>query len=202
MRSGEIIPDDTGKIRYTPGRPRGKANAKTIELSAQRKKFRDRVARNANKLYNAQYNLAVGESYLMRKVTERNTKGSVVKVYHEIVTNPKTIIAYLDGELEGNESLNNDNEYYYITTRGANNMAIDSMLDRAFGKADQKIDVEAKLEVMHIHKPEKLALEQIEVAGESLRNRAIDAVEAEILEENRHEVGITARTADVRALDS
>jgi hypothetical protein len=57
---------------------------------------------------------------------------------------------------------------------------------------------EATLDVVHVYKPEKLALTQIESAAEQLRERAEKAVEAEIV----NEVDSPTGAADLRPLDS
>ena len=50
-----------------------------------------------------------------------------------LVTNPGEIRCYLDGDYD------NDQTYYYITTVTPDNRALDSLLDRTFGKATQTI---------------------------------------------------------------
>lgn len=57
---------------------------------------------------------------------------------------------------------------------------------------------ESTLEVVHVYKPEKLALTQVESAAEQLRERAERAVEAEIV----NEVDIPTGATDLRPLDS
>lgn len=116
------------------------------ERLAIRKRFEDRIHHNADVLLNAALNKALGETYLMRKVTERDSKGKVLRVYHETVTDQKTIIDYLDGELEGNESINDTSEdsYYYISTKPVDMVAVKELYDRAFGKPPQKNEVTGK----------------------------------------------------------
>jgi hypothetical protein len=61
-----------------------------------------------------------------------------------------------------------------------------------------KFDGEAKLEVVHILKPEKLALAQIESEAERLRQRALDSIqEAEVVDELDSPSG----SAELRAFD-
>jgi len=57
---------------------------------------------------------------------------------------------------------------------------------------------EATLDVVHVYKPEKLLLTQIESSAEQLRERASGAVEAEIVNEVDSPTGAT----DLRPLDS
>lgn len=123
-----------GGVRPGAGRPKGTMNPKTKERLAVKNAFQNRVAHNADKLFNAQFNLAVGEQYLMWK--HKVGSGTKERTVVEVVDDPETIKAYLDDTLE-----KNDGEYYYISTKPANGMAIDSLLDRSFGKAEQKMQL-------------------------------------------------------------
>lgn len=132
-----------GGARPGAGRKKGGMNYTTKKRLAIRKAFEDRIHHNADVLLNAALNKALGETYLICKVTERDSKGKVLRVYHETVTDPRTIIDYLDGELEGAESLNDasEDEYYYMSTKPVDMVAVKELYDRAFGKALQKTDL-------------------------------------------------------------
>lgn len=133
-----------GGARNGAGRKKGGMNFTTKKRLAIRKQFEDRIHHNADVLLNAALNKALGETYLMRKVTEKDSKGKVLRVYHEVVTDQQTIIDYLDGELEGNDSLNDqfdDDNWYYMSTKPVDMVAVKELYDRAFGKALQKTDL-------------------------------------------------------------
>lgn len=132
-----------GGPRAGGGRPRGSRNRTTTERAKIKQAMIDRIQANVAELLNAQLTKALGETYLMRKVTERDSKGKVTNVYHEVVTDQRTIIDYLDGELDGNTSLNDESdgdEWYYMNTKPSDNQALMGLLDRAFGKADAKVE--------------------------------------------------------------
>lgn len=131
-----------GGARPGAGRKPGGMNKTTKERMAIKQRVIDRIHHNADTLLNAAMNKAVGETYLMRKVTERDSKGKVLRVYHETVTSPQTIIDYLDGELEDGDSINNDDgdSYYYMTTKPVDVSAVRDLFDRAFGKPDSKVE--------------------------------------------------------------
>jgi hypothetical protein len=97
-------------------------------------------------LLNAALNKALGETYLMKKVTEKDSKGKVLRVYHEVVTDQQTIIDYLDGELEGNTPLNEeyDDTWFYMSTKPVDMVAVKELYDRAFGKPLQKNELSGK----------------------------------------------------------
>lgn len=122
-----------GGTRPGAGRPEGSMNEATKERMRVKAAFQERVAKNADVLFNSQFNLARGEQYLMwrHKVGSGNKERTIV----EVVDDPEIIKAYLDETLE-----TDGDEFYYISTKPANGMAIDSMLDRTFGKADAKFD--------------------------------------------------------------
>lgn len=113
------------------GRPKGKKSQTTIDREAAIKAFRDRVAKMAQRLFDKQMQLAEGQSFLYKIHT--NKKG--IKEKAELIEDELTIRAYLDGEL--NEAGSDD--YYFITTKEPDNRAIDSMLDRTFGKSTQPL---------------------------------------------------------------
>lgn len=122
-----------GGARQGAGRPKGSQNEATKERLAIKQAFQDRVAANADRLFNSQFNLATGEQYLMcKRIVGIGTKQRVVT---DVVDSVETIKDYINGDLD-----NSDDEYYFISTKPANGMAIDSMLDRAFGKADTKVE--------------------------------------------------------------
>jgi hypothetical protein len=123
-----------GGYRPGAGRPKGHKAPETLLREAAAKEFKERVARHADELFNAQYDLAVGEKYLM--VRETTGMGKNRKTVTSIVTDAEIIKSFLDGELE-----NTDVEYYYMTTKPANNLALDSLLNRSLGKAEDKLDI-------------------------------------------------------------
>lgn len=135
-----------GGSRPGSGRPKGSMDKSTKERLAIRKAFEDRIHHNADVLLNAALNKALGETYLMKKVTDRDSKGKVIRIYHEVVTDPQTIIAYLDGELEGHDSINDDDNdtYYYMSTKPVDMVAVKELYDRAFGKPLQKNELTGK----------------------------------------------------------
>jgi hypothetical protein len=118
-----------GGVRPGAGRPKGSLDKKTIEKKEAEKLFTERVIKNVDKLFNAQISLAEGCSYLYR--VDQVGESKKQREEHVLVTDPEEIKRYLDGETDG--------EYYYITTKTPDNKAIDSLMDRAFGKAVTKV---------------------------------------------------------------
>lgn len=128
-----------GGYRPGAGRPEGSKNKATLEQQEVKKAFINRVNRNADKLFNAQLDVAVGEKYLMVVTTTGKTRETTV------VTDPDTIKRFLDEDEDPN--FGEDNEYYFISTKPANNMALDSLLNRSFGKAPERIELEHSGEI-------------------------------------------------------
>lgn len=154
--------DNAGKKPYS----------KKVETEQARMRFRHRVNRSANRLFNAQLDLALGEKYMY--VRKKKKDGTV---YTELVTDPDIIAEYIDDD---GETLNSSGEdYYYISVRGANNQAIQNLLDRAYGKAPEKIELEGKF-----FSAEKLEISIVEghsnelIEGEVVDERS-DSIEAE-----------------------
>lgn len=147
-----------GGARPGAGRPLGKMEPATIERMKVKQAFLKRINKHADDLFNAQYDLAVGEKYLMVKKTSGSGKDR--KTWVEVVTDIEIIKEYLD---DFGETLNVDNEeYYYMTTKPANGMALDSLLNRSFGKAEEKLDLTTNGETLN---------STIELTDEELRAR-------------------------------
>lgn len=128
---------DNGGAREGSGRKPGKVSEEKMILKLQKEALQKRIAAHADQLFNAQFNLALGQTMLFVKVTERDSKGKVLRVYHERVESQETIKDYLDDE----DAMNDDEHYYYITTRPANNQALTNLLDRAFGKPKENVEI-------------------------------------------------------------
>lgn len=113
------------------GRPKGSKAPKTIEREKVMEEIRARVRRTAQRLLDAQYSIALGQQFLFKITQYKNG----TKSKPELITSEEKIRQYLNGELD-----NEENEYYFITTKEPVNQAIDSLLDRTFGKAVLNID--------------------------------------------------------------
>lgn len=102
----------------------------------ERTEFKWRIEKATPILVNAQLNIALGESelYVIRK--EIDEDGKEIKHKAEIVDDKEEVLKYLSGEYE-----DSSDEYYYITRRRADNKAIDSLLNRAYGRAKEAIDI-------------------------------------------------------------
>lgn len=132
-----------GGSRPGSGRPQGSMNEATKERMHVKAAFIKRINNAADRLFNAQYNLAVGEQYLMHKYTVGT--GTKARTVVDVVEDPEIIKEYLDDTLE-----QGDDEYYYISTKPANGMAIDSLLNRSFGKADENLDITSNGETLGV----------------------------------------------------
>jgi hypothetical protein len=126
-----------GGARPGAGRKKGGMNQATLERLQVEKELKQRVLKNANRLYDAQFSLAQGLSYLFVIKTETDKKGNKRKLRPELITSPIIIESYLNGDYEEDT----EDEYFFITTKAPDNKAIDSLLDRTFGKAQQSLDV-------------------------------------------------------------
>lgn len=134
--------DGRGGARPGAGRKPGVLEGHTFAAKKARARFMQRVAEQSDKLFDAQLTEALGTSHLFRKVKERNEDGKVIKTYIEEVTDKRSIEAYLEGEFAGGDTVNDGDNYYYITTKSPNNSAIMSMLDRGLGKVADKLDAD------------------------------------------------------------
>jgi|SRR3954451_11260164 len=142
-----------GGKRPGAGRKKGSKSQKTIEKERVLAALRDRIMKNADRILNAQLSIAQGQQFLYRIVTTKDEKGRSMRSKPELITSEYTIEAYLNGDFEGDED-----EYYFITTKEPNNMAIDSMFNRTFGKPTETVDLTTKGKalpgVIHIVSPD------------------------------------------------
>lgn len=132
-----IVKKKNGGARPGAGRPRHSKNASTITREAAAKIFKDRVAKHVDKIFHAQMDVAIGEKYLM--VVRTFGKGAKQRRETSIVTDIETIKRFLDSDFDS--GMGEENEYYFMSTKPANNSALDSLLNRSFGKAPESLDL-------------------------------------------------------------
>lgn len=117
------------------GRPKGSKDKSTIEKERVLAEYRKKIMQHADILFKNQMHLAQGVSYLYKFV-----KGKQKPV---LVTNPEEIEEYITSEMgqhiKNEDKIDKDANYYFISTERPDNRAIDSMLDRTFGRATQPI---------------------------------------------------------------
>lgn len=127
------------------GRPKGRLNNSTLDAMQVKKAYQERIRRNADKLFNAQFSLAQGVQMLF--VIHTDSKG--VRRKPEMVTDANIITRFLD-EHEGGDGVmklgtNAENskveDYFFLTTKVPDSRTISDMLDRAMGKPDQSLDL-------------------------------------------------------------
>ena len=110
---------------------KGSRHPATIERDAAYKIFKQRIVEDSQRLLDAQYSIGLGQQYLFKI-----PKGKKEPV---LITSEEEIRAYLRGDFEGSSD-----GYYYITTKDPNNFALDSMFNRAYGKAVDHYDITTK----------------------------------------------------------
>lgn len=116
------------------GRPKGSKTKATLEKEKVLAVYRQKIMRNAGILFRSQLHLSTGVSYLYK--WERG------KARPTLVTDQKEIEEYIIREQEPErktEKVDKNAAYYFITTERPDGKAIDSMLDRTFGKATQPV---------------------------------------------------------------
>lgn len=128
-----------GGKRKGAGRPKGKVSVETLTKELALKNFNDRVAKSTNALFNAQKTVAMGVTYIYRLDEEEKTKkdGSTYTIKTPVlVTDPEEIAEAIDF-LEGNGDTEN---YYYVTTEKPDTKAIDSLMNRTYGRPKESIE--------------------------------------------------------------
>ena len=125
-----------GGKRPGAGRPKGIKSKTTLEKEESLKLLRQRVIGMTDSLVNAQASLAKGQQLLFRIDYYYIGKKKMAKE-PKLVTNEQEIRDYIDALTHEDMDRVNDSElcYYFITTKIPDNKAIDSLLDRTFGKS-------------------------------------------------------------------
>jgi hypothetical protein len=130
-----------GGARPGAGRKPGHKTDETLEKERTLTEVRKRIRKNAQRILEAQMSLALGQQFLYRidTVGEKGQKSKPI-----LVTSEAEIAAYIDGEY-GNgfdgDATPDGRSYYYMTTKEPENLAIDSMLNRALGKPTEHVEV-------------------------------------------------------------
>lgn len=139
----EIVPaqkvkSKRGGKRANAGRPRKDIYTQKHTIASRKATvaMQMRVVRQTPALINSLVVLARGVSYLMR------VEKIGGKLRSSIVKDKAEIIAYLDGELQDTET----KTYHYITTEKPEINAINSLLDRTYGKPRQTIGLDGGAE--------------------------------------------------------
>lgn len=136
-----------GGKREGSGRPAGTKNPETLLREEVLKEYRQRVLKASDVLFNSQMSLARGNTYLYKieKYYEGTGKKRILKRKKpKLVETQWEIEDYLTGITEDHELEEKGDTYYFLTTKTPSVKAQDSMLDRAFGKAMQAIDLTSK----------------------------------------------------------
>lgn len=120
-----------GGARQGAGRPKGSENESTKRKRIALEKLEERILKNVDRMFNAQMKLAEGCTFLYKVETDEKGK----KRPAQLVTDPEEIKAYLDEEVDDPDC------YYYISTQKPDNRALDSLQNRAFGRATEHKDI-------------------------------------------------------------
>lgn len=137
------------------GRPLGSKSEKTLKREEALNQFRESVSKVAGTLFRDQFSLARGAQYLFRidKEWVATSQTNKDKGYYRnkkpvLVTSPDEMLMYLEELAENNGDIADDKSedasYYFLSARDPQNNAIDSMLDRTFGRAKSELDVNVK----------------------------------------------------------
>lgn len=124
-----------GGKREGAGRKPGQMSlVRRAELSAL-SEMKQLIIKNKDKIIEAQITKAIGVNVLIRV--------SKVDLSSEVVTDIDVLKQFFNGELNDVT----DADYFYMTTRPGDTKAAALLLDRAFGKAVQPIDLEPEVDI-------------------------------------------------------
>ncbi len=125
--AGKLTPQRASLIGKLGGRPKGSKTQAVKDREVAFQAYKERVSQNVNNLLNHQLSLARGLQFLYKIEINSKTKAKSRPI---LIEDQETLEAFLNGDLD-----NEKDEYYYLTTKEPNNQAIDSMMDRTYGRA-------------------------------------------------------------------
>lgn len=124
-----------GGARQGAGRPEGSMNEETKKRMEIKRAFESRIADHADDLFNAQFILAMGATVVFKVELRKGGKRSApIRV-----TDPEEISAAIDQKVSGKKPVKA--QYFFMVTEKPDPRAIESLLDRAFGKAPQSMKI-------------------------------------------------------------
>ena len=145
-----------GGARTGAGRKSGSKNPATLERNKVLEAMRQRIMGKADFLLDKQFQLARGQQFLYKiekefiktgELKNGKDKGYWKNKRPKLVTDEWEIRAYLENLVDkANGDIEDEFDpaatYYFITTKEPSNQALDSMLDRTFGRATQPVSGE------------------------------------------------------------
>lgn len=127
------------------GRKPGAKNKKTLLLEDAYKAVQQKLIERSMSLINTQTVIAHGtiKIYVIPSHWEGTGKNKKkVRGKPELVTDDETIARVIDYKFgDGDNPSDDDDEYYFVSTQDPDNKAIESQINRIFGKAQANIDV-------------------------------------------------------------
>jgi len=129
-----IIKGKNGGKRPGAGMPKGTKIQRTIEKERTLKEYQEMIRNHALQLFHAQKVLAFG-SYTLFVVEHYEDESGKIQKRKVLVEDTEMMEAILN-----NPDMVQGDNYVVIQTNSPDKFTIDSMLDRAFGKATQSLD--------------------------------------------------------------
>lgn len=124
----------------------GKHGKQKITLAKEEvfRLMQERLAERALKLIDTQTVIAHGTIKVYKMVSHFQGSGKnrrKVRGKPELVTNEDEIARCIDYQYGDGESPNDDDEYFFVSTKDPDNRAIQAQIDRVFGKSAQPLDL-------------------------------------------------------------
>jgi len=132
---------------------RGVKTKNTIDREAVLELAKDIIAGRTKRLIDTQSILAIGciKVFVIHTYYEGTGKNrKKMKSKPELVTKDNEIVDALNHEFNDGNDPSNEDDYYFVMTREPENVAIDSLLNRTFGRATEntKITVDKPIGIL------------------------------------------------------
>jgi hypothetical protein len=145
--------DGNGGAREGAGRPKGSESEKTKVLKAQKSAMQELIAARTNELLAAQFRQAIGTARLFmrekvpmgelkRGKAPRGNEQWTWKVSRVVNDDDFMIYLSLKHDAHGNaKDTTTGIEFYYMEGKGGNYLALANLLDRAYGRPKESMEV-------------------------------------------------------------
>ncbi len=128
------------------GRPKGAKSESTIRREQILAALRERIMQSADSLFNAAKSSAIGNQFLFKIVTTYEGKKKIRSkpILVEDIDEISEYIDRLDRENRGDEIPDEEIDhdvYYFMSTKEPNIQAFKELVDRAFGRNVESVDL-------------------------------------------------------------
>jgi hypothetical protein len=159
------------------GRPKGSLALATKLRMKSQAVINNMIMKKSQQLIHAGMTVALGQNFVYRIDEEKNDKGNVTSRKHVLVEDPEEIALALDQMGVG--ATHPDDKYYYVTAKEPDHKAIEMLLNRAYGKPKESLDLNVDV---------KFSLKALAESRKELKSDTTLNIPSEVIEHVREDI--------------